>query len=1220
MAGFDRKFPLLTGISAKKTACILAVPALVITVLVFLWLKLTAITVTDEALCGLSEHSHGNDCFVSELICGYETEENASVQTHSHTDSCYKTALVCELPEHIHSSDCFSDKAADTETESDWLKTFENAELTDSAAENLLAIALTQEGYEESSLNYSFDENGSKNGYTRYGEWYGNPYGKWNAMFVSFCLSYAEINGFEKLIGMSTVTMCESWKNALLYEDGKTHTAERGELIFMDTDSDDSADSVGIVTQAGDEIRVILGDSNGRVEIITPDANGIIGYGLTGRLTVEQKNTAEEETSEDITASDGDLHGHTEDCYTSDGVLVCTQWGLEEPWALDRESEEFRDKAVKYVSCLINQLPEAEEFESILESYAEADDYDGYEAYYEEIYRLVSKAYVNYENLLPHFREQIPNREHLFSFEWLYSGISLMSVTETRAVEFVNYYDNATANKTVLIHSGKVSDYSSFGFYWWYAVVVDENQYGELVVTGKYGYELTNKGSLAPTSSRGFVLLSHGDANAFDCDIGDEVTVDFNYLSSSGKNTSGFGTVTFSEYVPPVTEPDNEPVVEDIPLSDIQNGELSDTQVTDAGGITASAEGDVEISKSIDGTDIENVFDITLTVRTESSVQSYLEEPDMAVVIVMDISNTMNDKYPSGSSTSRYDAAVDAATDFMLQFAGETDGLSKVGFVAFNTNAHKIFDLSPCGSTAEAQSLINEMVNETSDIIDNYVTDDRTRFTNVEAGLKMGYDMLAESNNANKYIVFLSDGFPTTYYNPSDSDNTDDFYAGYETYTSSGTKGADGVFYDYVTGYYCSYGTSYSDKASIRAREAATQIKELGANIFSIGIDVGGQTIAGYERTGLSVIDRTSTSYEIGDASSTSAYQNWLKYSIGSGYYYDSTAKNDIAQAFSDIFTEIKNLNQESRYTIWTSTDPLPVFDEGSAIVEFIQFYDLNGQALTELNGNKNGEGLENNAVHRDGIIYWDLKYSGYSTSEETVGDITTTYYYYSLTYRVRLYNEAKKFEEYLSYDTNGNAYLEYKTIVDENGLKETSELKILEFEKPSVEGYYTDFDFFKKSPLGEPVEGAVFTLTHDDEACSICNGNGIPVTSVSILGPFTSDAVGSVYFPKIPSGHIYTLEETVVPEGYLATEKIYKVTVSLDELSVRVYESAEDTDGTLWQGDKDFIFTNEPYTYILPETGGTGTLYFTLSGCVIIMLPTVYGIISYKRKRKSDK
>ncbi len=1261
LAGFD--FAYLSKhkkfrIDRKKLAMVFLLAALLSVIIIFWWLRLVGITITGEAFCNLEEHIHNSDCYASELICNAESvsaaQDEDEQQAHVHSEACRRTTLVCNKPEHTHTADCYPDKTVDTETVGDWLKTLENIDFSSSVPENLLSVAVSQLGYEESQRNFEFDSEGNKMGYTRYGEWYGNPYGNWNTMFVSFCLHYSKTQENETLFSSNAITMHQNWQEAGLFADAENHEAVVGELLFLDTDADETVDHVAILRSVSDdETRMIVGDWNNRVEEIVLDQNvTVIGYGLTYDLPVaEEKLTTQPATQADSTtqgvgseatdreseaASDENGHVHTDACYTAENMLICTQWGEEEPWALDWESDEFRDQAVRYVSYLINLIPDAAAFDETLNEYDLNEDYDGYEAYYKEVYDIVSKAFVNYENLLPELKEIVPNRDRLFEYEWLYSGISTMAVTESRTVEFVNYYDNATASKTVLIHSDRVGAYSSFGFYWWYAVVVDENEYGELIVTDKYGYELTNKSNLQPTTERGFVLLSHGDSNAFDCNIGDEVTVDFDYLNTSGKNTDSFGTVTFSDYVPPEIPPtpdipdtpDEPPVVEDIPVSDINDGELSDVQVKDAGGKTTSAAGDVEISKTIDGTDIENVFDITLTVRTESSMQTYLADPDMAVVIVMDISNTMNNKYPAGSSTSRYDAAVVAAENFINQFAERAKGISKLGFVAFNTHAHEIFDLQQC-TTANAAALISEMKSDTGEIIHNYVSDDRTRFTNVEGGLKMGYNMLNTTDNENKYIIFLSDGFPTTYLVNNSSNNTATFYEGYDPYTPSGTKGADGVFYDYVTGYYCSYGTSYSDKASIKARVMADNIKNAGAKIFSIGIDVGGQTIAGYERTGLSVIDRTSDSYEIGDASSTAAYQNWLRNGIGSGYYYDSTNQAEITAAFDTIFAEIESLNKESRETIWTTTDPLPVLGEDAHVVEFVNFFDKDGNPVYDVDATGGfeyidgefGVGLENTAFHKDATIYWDLKDSGYETY--TSEDGNTTYFFYKIRYRIRLYNENAQFVEYTTYNTNGDAFLEYKTITTTNNETTVSANKIMYFEKPAVEGYYEQFAFFKQSDLGNPIEGAVFTMTHDDEACSVCQGNGQPVTSVSTLGPFTSESDGSVIFRRIPSGHIYTLEETVVPDGYVPSKKIFKVTVALDEISIRIYESEDDEQGTLWTGDNDFIFVNQAFVYILPETGGSGTLHFAVLGCVLMAIPVLFCAVRSRQKRRfcrSDK
>ena len=232
----------------------------------------------------------------------------------------------------------------------------------------------------------------------------------------------------------------------------------------------------------------------------------------------------------------------------------------------------------------------------------------------------------------------------------------------------------------------------------------------------------------------------------------------------------------------------------------------------------------------------------------------------MAVVIVMDISNTMT--YGFGNTT-RYEAAMLAAEQFLDEFSESNQlGVSKIGYVAFNTDAHQIFDLSRCKDSGEANSLKNLMRTETGDIIAVQGYDvSHSRFTNIEAGLKMGQDMLEKASNKNKYIVFLSDGFPTTYISSG--------YSGYDPYCTGGTPGNNGVFYDFVTRKYCLYGTSYSDKAAIRAREMAVSIKNDGVKIFSIGVDVGGQTVKRYVdqtagNNSFSVVDRTKDSYEIG--------------------------------------------------------------------------------------------------------------------------------------------------------------------------------------------------------------------------------------------------------------------------------------------------------------------------------------------------------------------
>ncbi|MBQ8503235.1 MAG: VWA domain-containing protein [Clostridia bacterium] len=712
--------------------------------------------------------------------------------------------------------------------------------------------------------------------------------------------------------------------------------------------------------------------------------------------------------------------------------------------------------------------------------------------------------------------------------------------------------------------------------------------------------------------------------------VGDRVLVSVDPTTlSKGYSSSGYGTLTFYEYVAPTVETE-----EDLDWY-TETDEPSDSQVVDGGGKVTSADGKIITTKTINGTSEENIFDITLTVQTQSDIQIFLSEPDMAVVVVMDVSNTMNSTF-TDDTVSRYDAAVEAANQFIDQFTEATDGLSQLGVVAFNTDAHEIVELQPCSTTAQSTAIKNEMASETDTIVSEsgyYESDER--FTNIEGGLKRAYDMLAESGNSHQYIILLTDGFPTTYLKDNSDGSTN--YEGYYTTlgSSAGSPGEDGVFYDYLTGYYCS-GTSYSDKAAIRAREMATKIKSSGAKVFSIGVDVAGQTIAGHERNGLSIIERTSSTYEIGGANDLNAYKNWLGNSVGSGYYYDSVNQTDITNAFANIFDEIVELNKTETKTIWTATDPMPVYDEEPSVVGFIHFYDKDGNVVAapddpESITGAHEEKAENTAYHEGNTIHWDLKKSGYTTFTDE-NDDSITYYLYTLKYRVRLVNEkdtAEPFSEDKIYETNGEAYLEYRNVTEVNGVQNISDLRNVSFSKPSVQGYLAGFDFIKQNDLGVVLPGAEFTLSHDDENCTECHGDSTALTdneahednytaehAVHSIGPYvaSSDENGTVSFSNIPSGHVYTLTETVIPDGYMLSGSTYSVDVAYDVLTVT--ETLPDGTKKVWTGDGNVI-SNIMEVFLLPETGGTGTLPFTIIGVALMALPILYSIIRRKRERR---
>lgn len=178
-------------------------------------------------ICEKFEHTHDESCYTTEyeLTCGLEEGElveqvveptqsaelaamavaepvalEPTVDTvepiyHHHTDACYEEVLTCPLPEHHHTVACLSDTSADVETPEEWQAANAEAVMTGNWDEDLLSVAKTQLGYEQSEKNFEIDpaDGVTLRYYSRYGQSYGNPYGEWDVMFLSYCLKYAGI-------------------------------------------------------------------------------------------------------------------------------------------------------------------------------------------------------------------------------------------------------------------------------------------------------------------------------------------------------------------------------------------------------------------------------------------------------------------------------------------------------------------------------------------------------------------------------------------------------------------------------------------------------------------------------------------------------------------------------------------------------------------------------------------------------------------------------------------------------------------------------------------------------------------------------------------------------------------------------------------------------------------------------------------------------------------
>ena len=93
----------------------------------------------------------------------------------------------------MHDAGCYVDQTADVESAAQWEATIP-ALSGRRLGENVAIVAKSQVGYTQSEYNYVIDDAGRVHGYTRYGAWYGYPYGEWCAMFASFCLHYAGVS------------------------------------------------------------------------------------------------------------------------------------------------------------------------------------------------------------------------------------------------------------------------------------------------------------------------------------------------------------------------------------------------------------------------------------------------------------------------------------------------------------------------------------------------------------------------------------------------------------------------------------------------------------------------------------------------------------------------------------------------------------------------------------------------------------------------------------------------------------------------------------------------------------------------------------------------------------------------------------------------------------------------------------------------------------------
>ena len=564
-------------------------------------------------------------------------------------------------------------------------------------------------------------------------------------------------------------------------------------------------------------------------------------------------------------------------------------------------------------------------------------------------------------------------------------------------------------------------------------------------------------------------------------------------------------------------------------------------QVVNEGGTTVQTAQnggfDISISKTIEAVEgKENFFDITLTANTHKHVA----DTSTDVVVVMDVSNTMN-------ADGKLASAKQAAAAFVTDYARNTTLFPKrFGLVTFNTDAKTVVGLTGIDSESDAaainQNYIDKIVAPTGSVVV------QEKFTNIEGGLQLAYNLLqnADSRAKYRYVVLITDGFPTTYI-ASDRNSTTEI-KGYDTYMSHFAQyssyqdryvNTDGYFANTHVKRACLYGVDYSNRGAVKTQAIASTIKSAGINIFSVGVGIGGMTIQNYlnahQGKEFSTVDTTGMSedairngqYAIGSASNTDSYINWMKNTIAGGPHIslkdDRYLSADNAKEFEDSVGKILSTIETTPYT---QLREFYTHDPMGDNIEFLHFFDRDGKKKGNALNGVSKENAENTAVYggtnNTDRIYWNLMQSGFQLDAN--GN-----YSFRIKYRVRLENENAGYTAAgLDQKTNKTTTLSYHSEYADGTLVPDGD-GTMEYKIPEVEGYFGSLKFLKQDEnTKEELEGIEFTLMHYGESCSVCEGEAeiAPITKVT-------DAEGMLEMTRIPSGHEYHLRETGKPDGY---------------------------------------------------------------------------------------
>lgn len=409
-----------------------------------------------------------------------------------------------------------------------------------------------------------------------------------------------------------------------------------------------------------------------------------------------------------------------------------------------------------------------------------------------------------------------------------------------------------------------------------------------------------------------------------------------------------------------------------LPTSVLAVDEQVPAEVVYEGGETTSEDGLVTASKTIKHTG-ENNFEITLEVTTKDQVTTTPAE-DTHVVLVIDRSNSM-----AGDRIKKARAAAEQFTDIVLG-EGAADG-NQIAVVSYSWNYEDRIGLS--GDLSQVKTAIGTVTTGGNE---------RNGGTNIQAGIHRAQEILAaDTSDAKKVILVLSDGEPTYSYQATGTGSWDGCWKGlvgdhYWGFGSAKNVQFTGFNYNKVTGSGSSYWLDGGATIDVTCKHGKSTT--VSGEIFSNNGQPAIKEAEFAKNAGTEIY-----SVFLGESGEANAVNTMKGVASSEDHYKLASDVDDLAEIFKGIAGSIT-----------TPTDAGIVEDPMGQFIVLGDVSDLADQGVT-----RTSTGLE-----------WNVAKAPYKENED--GSKT-----YTITYPITLDTSAEGFTEGQEYATNGTTTFNYK-------------------------------------------------------------------------------------------------------------------------------------------------------------------------------------------------